>query len=82
MTEFEQQLAAVDKKITRARKRMTALHTERDLILAKCPHTHIEQKSHYYGGDYLNTSYTERWAECRICGAKSEVKTENHDHYA
>jgi hypothetical protein len=82
MTEFEQQLAAVDKKITRARKRMTALHAERDLILANCPHTHIEQKSNHYGGDYLNTSYTERWAECRTCGAKSEVKTENHGHYA
>ncbi len=82
MTEFEQHLAAVDKKIERARKRMAGLQAQRDALLANCPHTNIEQRSHYYGGDYLNTSYTDRWAECRTCGAKSEIKTENHGHYA
>lgn len=82
MTEFEQQLAAVDRRIERARKRMTSLHAERDAILANCPHTHIEQKHHYYGGDYLNKSYTDYWAQCRICGAKSPVRTDSHGSYA
>jgi predicted aconitase len=82
MTEFEQQLAAVDKKITRARKRMTGLHAERDLILAGCPHTDIEAKHNYVEGGYLNTAYTEHWNQCRVCGARSPVETVNHGTYA
>lgn len=82
MTEFEQQLANVDKRIDRARKRMAALHEERNAILANCPHTTIERKQHYYGGDYLNKSYTERWNQCAVCGAKGPVTIENNGSYA
>jgi hypothetical protein len=82
MTEFEQQLAKVNKRIERARKRMNALHAERNAILANCPHTDIEVKSYYYEGGYLNKSYTEYWNQCRTCGAKSEVVTGTQGSYA
>jgi hypothetical protein len=82
MTEFEQQLAKVDKRIERVRKRFADLNAERNAILANCPHDRIERKDHYYSGDYLNTSYTEHWNQCAVCGAKSEVTIENHGSYA
>lgn len=82
MTEFEQQLANVDKRIDRARKRMTALHAARTAILVNCPHTTIERKSHYSPGGYLNKSYTEHWNQCTTCGAKGPVTTDSNGTYA
>ena len=82
MTEFEQQLAKVDKRIERVRKRFADLNAERNAILANCPHTDIEAKSYYYEGGYLNKSYTEYWNQCRTCGAKSETVTGPQGSYA
>jgi hypothetical protein len=82
MTEFEQKLANVDKRIERQRKKMTALHEERSAILEECPHTHIESKSYYYEGGYLNRSYSEHWNQCKTCGAKSAVTTRDGGHYS
>jgi hypothetical protein len=51
-------------------------------ILKECPHEELEVKSHYYEGGYLNTAYTERWNQCKLCGAMSPKSTENHGTYA
>jgi hypothetical protein len=46
------------------------------------PEEHLVAKSNYYGGDYLNTSYTEYWTQCTICLKCSEITTESHGSYA
>lgn len=53
-------------------------------ILQNCHHPEdfLVNKEYYYSGDYLNTSYTEYWRKCTICGKCSEITTKYHGSYA
>lgn len=50
-------------------------------LLKNCPHPELEQKSYYFPGSYTDTAYTQRWNQCKICNARSEIITESHGYY-
>lgn len=46
-----------------------------------CKHLEVEKKIYYFAGSYYDKAYTDSWNVCKVCGAKSEVKTEYHSWY-
>ena len=44
-------------------------------------HGTVEQKSSYFSGSYYDTAYTRYWAQCTVCGKKSEDVTKDHGWY-
>ena len=50
-------------------------------FLTECPHEETTEESSYTEGGYLNRSLTERWTQCVLCKAKSEV-TQEQGYYA
>lgn len=63
------------------------VHAQSEFLKAKkyrddhCPHTETTMKRKYVEGGYLDKGYEERWNECTVCGAKSEVLRESDGHY-
>jgi len=52
-------------------------------IRAACMHDKedLEIKSDYFPGSYSDTAYTDRWNQCKVCGAKSVVERTSHGYY-
>ena len=44
-------------------------------------HGVVEQKSSYFPGSYNDHAYTRYWAQCTVCGKKSEDVTKDHGWY-
>lgn len=66
----------------RRKRRLLAKHEqELKALLAQCTHEEVEQKSTYVEGTYLDTAYTRRWTECKLCGQRSEDKINDHGYY-
>ncbi len=45
------------------------------------PPLYVKPEQHYFPGSYLDLAYTEHWNTCTICGARSEVRIEQHSWY-
>jgi hypothetical protein len=79
--EFKKTVEKQRKVIARKQKLVDA---QRDILkgmLVNCPHEEIESKESYYSGSYYDKASTDRWNECKLCGSRSEKKTEMHSYY-
>lgn len=50
-------------------------------LLKNCQHEELEEKSSYCSGSYYDKASTDRWMECKLCGARGPVTTEMHSYY-
>lgn len=75
---FQDNLNEAERVYLEAQKKYYAAKKLRD---DNCEHLEVEQKSEYFDGSYYNKAFTERWEECKICGAKSKVRREIHSWY-
>jgi len=74
--------AEVKQKLAKITARVAKLNAEAKALRSQCDHEgFVVKKSSYFPGGYLNTSYTDYWNECEVCGARSETSTVNHGHY-
>lgn len=74
--------ARVKQESAKIAKRIEALSQKLKQLRARCDHDGtVVEKSSYFPGGYLNTSYTDYWNECSVCGSRSEVQTKDHGHY-
>ncbi len=72
---------AYKKLVEKKRKHVGNMQFALATLLKECTHEEIEQKSSYYPGGYYDTSYTDYWNQCKLCGVRSEKTTENHGSY-
>ena len=49
--------------------------------LKTCFHEEKLPKGKYSSGDYYNRASTDTWLECVVCGERSNVKEQIHNHY-
>lgn len=75
------ELTLFEKRVQLKRKLIEKHKDELLVMLADCPHDHLEKRSQYYSGTYYDRSYTEYWNECRCCGATSQRTTDNKGYY-
>lgn len=69
-------------QVLRKRKLIEKHQKELKELLSTCTHEgHVEKKSSYFSGSYYDKAYTDHWNQCTLCGARSEVTTENHSWY-
>lgn len=72
----------VKQKARKIAARIEKLQQQLADLKRQCDHEGaVVEKSHYFPGGYLNTSYTDYWNECEACGTRSEVQTKDHGHY-
>ena len=50
-------------------------------FLRTCTHDEKIRMSQYSSGDYYNRASTDSWLECVVCGERSDVKEQIHNHY-
>ena len=76
-TEYELLKKAVERKRKLIEKHQVELRT----LLDTCTHEELEEKSFYFAGSYLDKAYTDHWNQCKLCGTKGPVTTDQHNHY-
>jgi hypothetical protein len=69
------------KRVEHERKLIAKHQAVLNELTRQCTHARTTPKSEYVSGDYYNTSYTEHWNECRICGEKLNRKTVRHGNH-
>lgn len=80
-TPFEKVVAELEEALqiqAKADEKVKELTKQRNEM---CPHLVVEQRQYYFSGSYYDRAYTDYWTECKCCGAKSEVTTEQHSWY-
>lgn len=72
----------LEQAVIRKRKLIKKHQEELEQMLEACTHEgFVEQKSSYFGGSYYDHAYTRYWAQCTLCGRKSEETVKEHSYY-
>lgn len=82
MTEEEAIIKDIVRRVNAKVKLIRKHQKELQEIYDKCNHHGtVEQKSSYFSGSYYDHAYTRYWAQCTVCGQKSEEVIKEHGYY-
>jgi hypothetical protein len=87
MQEMLDKLSVVNAELDIHNLRGESLRTKKkaleEAIREVCPHPkeHLKQESSHFSGSYYDRACTYDWTVCKLCGAKSEVRTTTHSYY-